>query len=56
MLEPRDLIRIVLEDHAREFPGTTWNEMLAFALGYFGEINLDHIHETRMLQAEGLVK
>lgn len=56
----RELIRMHLEEYLREIlPGKTvpsWNEVLAFCVGYYGHVNLDMISVVRELQWEGKVE
>lgn len=55
-LTNKDLIRMHLEEFVRKFPDQSWASLLAYCVGYYGNIDTDIIWVVWEMQQEGIVK
>ena len=51
-----DLIEMHLEEFAREHPGQSWYTIMGYVIGYYGEINLDHVQVVYNLQRRKIIE
>lgn len=51
------LLQYLEENRKSEHPLLeNWDSLLAYCLGYYGEITMDHILVVRELQRQGMIK
>lgn len=48
-----DLIEMHLEEFIKEHPDQTWYTITGYIIGYYGEINLDHVQAVYNLWRVG---